>query len=195
MIVENVAGTSPFTNDPNRHKIVEGQLSLPAGGRPTHLLPDKTTAHVLVESFFVNTHGFLQIFERPKFLEDLERCYSDPLCADPSWLCLLNLVFAIGLTMATPMSGSSEAVIVEKLRSEHLDRAEAFYRNAKSLNDPMIGFEDQDFWSVQALLLMSVYMLAKAKRNTAFALLGMVRPSLPNPYSPKNSAHQLMQCF
>ncbi|USP78460.1 hypothetical protein yc1106_05734 [Curvularia clavata] len=81
--------------------------------------------------------------------------------------------------MATPLSGSPEALIIDKLRSEHLDRAEAFYLNAKNLNDPMTGLEDQDFWSVQALLLMSVYMLAKSKRNTAFALLGMaVRSAL-----------------
>ncbi|KAJ4361939.1 hypothetical protein N0V83_010880 [Neocucurbitaria cava] len=143
----------------------------------THLLPDVQTARVLVEAFFVNTHGLLQVFERNRFLEDLEACYSDPLSVEPSWLCLLNLVFAIGLTMATPLSGSPEALIIDKLRSEHLDRAEVFYLNAKSLNDPMTGFEDQDFWSVQALLLMSVYMLAKSKRNTAFALLGMAARS------------------
>lgn len=33
MMVENAAGQSPFTNDPRRHKIVEGQFSLPAGAR------------------------------------------------------------------------------------------------------------------------------------------------------------------
>ncbi|KAF2114421.1 fungal-specific transcription factor domain-containing protein [Lophiotrema nucula] len=177
MMVENVAGASPFTNDPRRHKIVEGQFSLPSGSRYTHLLPDQSTARVLVDAFFINTHGFLQLFERQRFMEELERCYSDPLSTDPTWLCLLNLVFAIGLTMATPMSGSPDALIVEKLRSEHVDRAEVFYLNAKSLNDPMTGFEDQDFWSVQALLLMSVYMLAKAKRQTAFAFLGMAARS------------------
>ncbi|KAJ4360744.1 uncharacterized protein N0V89_001311 [Didymosphaeria variabile] len=176
-MVENAAGQSPFTDDPRRHKIVEGQFSLPAGARHTHLLPDQRTARVLVDAFFINTHGLLQVFERHKFLEKLETCYSDPLSTEPSWLCILNLVFAIGLTMATPLSGSSEALIIDKLRSEHLDRAEVFYLNAKSLNDPMTGFEDQDFWSVQALLLMSVYMLAKSKRNTAFALLGMAARS------------------
>jgi hypothetical protein len=177
MMVENVAGTSPFTNDPSRHKIVEGQFSLPPGSRYTHLLPDQITARVLVDAFFINTHGLLQIFERQAFLDDLDRCYIDPLSTDPSWLCLLNLVFSIGLTMATPLSGSSEAVIIDKLRSEHLDRAEVFYLNAKSLNDPMTGLEDQDFWSVQALLLMAVYMLAKSKRNTSFALIGMAARS------------------
>jgi hypothetical protein len=132
---------------------------------------------VLVEAFFINTHGLLQVFGRDQFLESLDRCYTDPLTVEPSWLCLLNLVFAIGLTMATPLSGSAEALVIDKLRSEHLDRAEVFYLNAKSLNDPMTGLEDQDFWAVQALLLMAVYMLAKSKRNTAFALLGMAARS------------------
>jgi hypothetical protein len=177
MMVETVAGPSAFTNDPRRHKIVEGQYSLPSDFRHTHLLPDIQTALVLVDAFFINTHGLLQVFERSRFLEDMEACYSDPFQVQPSWLCLLNLVFAIGLTMATPLSGSPEALVIDKLRSEHLDRAEVFYRNAKDLNDPMTGLEDQDFWAVQALLLMSVYMLAKTKRNTAFALLGMAARS------------------
>lgn len=163
--------------DPRRHKIVEGQYSLPSGYRLNNLLPDLQTAHVLVEAFFINTHGLLQVFERDAFLETLDRCYTDPLSAESSWLCLLNLVFAIGLTMATPLSGSPEALVIDKLRSEHLDRAEVFYLNARNLNDPMIGLEDQDFWSIQALLLMAVYMLAKSKRNTAFALLGMATRS------------------
>lgn len=177
MMVETVAGASPFTNDPRRHKIVEGQYSLPSGYRHTHLLPDIQTARVLADAFFTNTHGLLQVFERDRFLDELDACYADPFEVQPSRLCLLNMVFAIGLTMATPLSGSPEALIIDKLRSEHLDRAEVFYLNAKSLNDPMNGLEDQDFWSVQALLLMSVYMLAKSKRNTAFALLGMAARS------------------
>lgn len=75
--------------------------------------------------------------------------------------------------LATPAPGSHEQEIIERLRQEHVDRAEVFYLNAKSLNDPINGLEDADFWSVQALLLMTVYMLTKSKRNTAFALLGM----------------------
>lgn len=177
MMVETVSGPSPFTNDPRRHKIVEGQYSLPPGYRHSHLLPDIQTATVLVEAFFINTHGLLQVFERDRFLEQLDTCFADPLSVEPSWLCLLNLVFAIGLTMATPLSGSTDAFIIDKLRSGHLDRAEVFYLNAKSLNDPMTGLETQDLWSVQALLLMAVYMLAKSKRNTAFVLLGMAARS------------------
>lgn len=93
---------------------------------------------------------------------------------NPSWLCLLNLVFAIGLVLATPALGSTDAVVVEKLRKEPFDQAEIFYTNAKSLDDPIIGFEDAGFWSIQALLLMAVYMLTVSKRNTAFAYFGRV---------------------
>ncbi|KAK7531539.1 fungal-specific transcription factor domain-containing protein [Phyllosticta citribraziliensis] len=173
MMVENVVGPSAFTVDPRRHKITETPFSLPPNSRHTHLLPDKRAAYILVDSYFVNTHGFLQIFDRSAFTASLERCYSDPLITEPSWLCLLNMVFAIGLMLATPRRGTADFAIIEKLHKEHADLSEVFYLNAKSLNDPLYGFEDADFWSVQALALMSFYMLVKSRRNTAFALLGM----------------------
>jgi hypothetical protein len=115
----------------------------------------------------------VHVFNREAFFRAIGSTYTDPLAQDPTWLCLLNLVFAIGLMLATPLPGSREQEVIDKLRSEHADRAEVFYLNAKSLNDPITGLEDADFWSVQALLLMTVYMLTKSKRNTAFALLGM----------------------
>lgn len=54
MIVENVSGQSPFTQDPMRHRIVENTISLPPNVRHTHLLPDRQTANVLVDSYFTN---------------------------------------------------------------------------------------------------------------------------------------------
>jgi hypothetical protein len=173
MMVETVCEPSPFTTDPRRHKILESQLTLPTSTRNSLLIPHKTTALYLVDAFFTNTHGLVHVFDRNYFYRALDTTYTDPLSADPNWLCLLNLVFAIGLTMAAPAQGTPEAAVIEKLRAEHVDRAEVFYLNAKSLNDPVIGLEDADFWSVQALLLMTIFMLAKSKRNTAFALLGM----------------------
>jgi hypothetical protein len=102
----------------------------------------------------------------------LDMCYSDPLSVDPSWLCLLYLTFAIGLVMAAPLPGSREDAIIQKLRAEQIDRAEVFYSDAKHLGDPSTGFEDAGFWSIQALTLMSVYMLAVSKRNAAYAYHG-----------------------
>ncbi|KAF2757923.1 hypothetical protein EJ05DRAFT_464827 [Pseudovirgaria hyperparasitica] len=173
MMVENITGPTPFTTDPRRHRIQESQFTLSPNTRQTQLLPDSRTALVLVDSFFTNTHGMLQIFDRKSFRASMEACYSDPLNAQPSWLCLLNLVFAIGLTLATPRPSTPEQAIIEKLRREPQDRGELFFLNAKNFCDPVSGFEDADFWSVQALLLIAYYMLAKAKRNASFAYLGM----------------------
>ncbi|KAF1816427.1 hypothetical protein P152DRAFT_389523 [Eremomyces bilateralis CBS 781.70] len=172
MMIESVAGPSPFTADASRHKIMESQISIPNMRHP-QLLPDKKTAVVLVDSFFINTHGLVHIFERQDFLSRMDACYSDPLSADAPWLCLLNLVFAIGLILATPAPGSIEEDVIVKLRKNPEELSDKFYLSAKILNDPVVGIEDSDFWSIQALLLMTLYMLARSKRNTAFALLGM----------------------
>ncbi|KAI1812148.1 hypothetical protein GGS20DRAFT_587803 [Poronia punctata] len=173
MIVENVSGPSDFTQDPRRHMIMENTVSLPHDLRPTGVLPDQRTANILINSFFTNTAGFVEIFNKQEFLKSVDDCYKDPLVASPSLLCLIYLVFAIGLVMAAPFPGSDEAVVVDKLRSERVNRAELFFRNAKSLADPVSGFEDADFWSIQALLLMSLYMLAISKRNASYAYYGM----------------------
>lgn len=74
--------------------------------------------------------------------------------------------------MATPVPGSEEDTIIQKLQDGQTDRAELFFKSAKCLGDPTSGFEDADFWSVQALLLMAVYMLTKTKRNAAYAYHG-----------------------
>jgi len=70
LTVESVAGRSPFTDDPNRHRIVENTKGLPANIRHTHLLPDKETANILVQSFMRNVGllliiGDILIIDRP----------------------------------------------------------------------------------------------------------------------------------
>ncbi|RYC58363.1 hypothetical protein CHU98_g7846 [Xylaria longipes] len=146
MIVENISGPSEFTTDPRRHMIMENTIS---------------------------TAGFIEVFNKHAFLKSVEECYKDPLGVTPSLLCLLYLVFAIGLVMAAPSPGSDEAAVIDKLRDERSNRAELFFRSAKSLADPVSGFEDADFWSIQALLLMSLYMLSISKRNASYAYYGM----------------------
>ena len=120
----------------------------------------------------IQTNGLIELFHRKSFLNNLEKCYTDPLNIDPSWLCLLYLTFAIGLVMATPTPSTPEDVIIQKLRADPVNRAEVFYSDAKNLCDPSAGFEDAGFWSIQALTLMSVYMLAVTKRNAAYAYHG-----------------------
>lgn len=76
------------------------------------------------------------------------------------------------MVLGTAPIGSREAAIYQRLRADQYDRAEIFFRNAKLLGDPTSGFEDADFWSVQALTLMAVYMLSVSKRNAAYAYFG-----------------------
>jgi len=53
-IVDHVAGPSDFTQDPQRHRIVENTITLPKNIRRTHLLPDRQIANVLVDAYFTN---------------------------------------------------------------------------------------------------------------------------------------------
>ncbi|EFX00389.1 hypothetical protein CMQ_7391 [Grosmannia clavigera kw1407] len=116
------------------------------------------------------TIGLVDIFDKQRFREDFDTCYSNPLSANNHFLCLLFLTFAIGLVMATPEPGTREEAVIRHLRGGNADeQAELFFRSAKRLGDPLNGFEDADFWSIQALSLMSVYMLSVSKRNAAFA--------------------------
>ena len=112
------------------------------------------------------------MFDKPSFKSSFNACYADPLQADGSFLCHLYLIFAIGLVLATPAPGSPEDAIIKRLNARQFDQAELFFKSAKCLADPLTDIEDADFWSVQALLLMSVYMLAVSKRNAAYAYHG-----------------------
>ena len=103
----------------------------------------------------------------------MDACYDYPLSVNSRFLCLLFLTFAIGLVMATHDPGTNEFAIVQRLNSQPFDQAELFFRSAKSLCDPPSVLEDADFWSVQALSLISIYMLAVSKRNAAFVYHGM----------------------
>ena len=116
------------------------------------------------------------MFDEKTFLEMMDKCYSDPLAVDHVFLCHLNLVFAIGLTFATPEPGTREAEVVDSLRMKYPDQSEIFFLNAKSISNPVIGLEDADLWSIQALLLMALYMLLNSKRNPAFAYIGIALP-------------------
>lgn len=94
-----------------------------------------------------------------------------------SKLCLIYLVLSIGLETAAPTPGSPDHEIVTHLRSQSPDQAEVFFRSAQGLGNPVSGFEDGDFWSIQALCLMSLYKLTVCKHNAANAYLGQYKVS------------------
>ena len=114
----------------------------------------------------------IEVFDKKTFMDSIDSCYGDPLSANNYFLCHLFLVLAVGLLLAAPSPGSREEEVIRRQHDAKLDRAELFFRSAKSMCNPVTGFEDADFWSVQALSLMALYMLAVSKRNTAYAYLG-----------------------
>ncbi|KAK3692563.1 fungal-specific transcription factor domain-containing protein [Podospora appendiculata] len=176
IIVENTAGAeagSPFIDDPKRHRIMENIIDFPENKKVPASLPDKQTTDILVDSYFTNTCGLIEVFDKRLFLESIEVCYADPPSASNYVLCHLYLVLALGLVLSAPVPGSEQETIIRRQQATRPDRAELFFRSARSMCDTDTGFEDADFWSVQALSLMTVYMLAVSKRNTAYAYLGM----------------------
>lgn len=77
------------------------------------------------------------------------------------------------MTRSSAAHSFRESQILKRLDAGPVDRAELFYLNATYLNDPIHGFEDGDITSIQALLLITVFMLTVAKRNAAWAFFGM----------------------
>jgi hypothetical protein len=45
---------SPFINDPKRHRILESIIDFPDNTKVPSILPDKQTADILIESYFIN---------------------------------------------------------------------------------------------------------------------------------------------
>ncbi|KAI1979187.1 hypothetical protein LOZ55_002243 [Ophidiomyces ophidiicola] len=172
-LVERTVGVSRFTSDPHKHSLLE--LSISAGLKATHVLPDRETAEFLIDSFFSNTIGIMQILDRDAFIDEVASIYGNPLQAEQPRVCLLNLVFAVGLQMCQSSVAHSfrESQILKRLGPDLTERAKIFYLNAAHFNDPVSGFEDGDITSIQALLLITLFMLTIAKRNAAWAYFGM----------------------
>ena len=173
LMVETTAGPCPFTQDPARHQMIEAPFSKPPDMTFSRLLPDKETTTVLVEAFFIHTHGIMELFDEKSFLQKLDQCFSDPLSVDHIWLCNLNLVLAIGFCLATPPAGSKEEQIIDSLRRKHPDQSERFYFTARDISNPLNGFEEPSFWSIRALTMMTFYFLMQSRRNIACAYHGM----------------------
>ncbi|WEW58226.1 hypothetical protein PRK78_003694 [Emydomyces testavorans] len=172
-LVEKTIGVSRFTSDPHKHSLVE--LSISAGLKPTHVLPDREVAEFLIDSFFSTTVGIVQVLDKEAFINEFATIYGNPLQVEQSRLCLLNLVFAVGLQMSqsSAVHGFRGSQILKRLGSDLTERAKIFYLNAAHLNDPISGFEDGDITSIQSLLLITLFMLTVAKRNAAWAYFGM----------------------
>lgn len=192
MIVYNTTGPSAFTDDPNRHHILEPVASIAPSSMVPYMLPNRDVTDFLVESYFVNvrlrscfsysascftsnssqTSALIELFDPKTFYQYLDACYETPLEVNSSTLCLVYLTLAIGLALATPAPNSHGDVMIKSLQEAPEERAEALFRAAKCLSDPLNAVEHADFWMIQAWTLMAFYMLITSKRNAAYAYCG-----------------------
>lgn len=83
-------------------------------------------------------------------------------------MCLIYLTLAIG--RVSQMASTSETV--REVASDGHFEAEVFFRSAKALGDPVLGFENGDLWCVQALVLMAVYQMLLSGCNAAYMYIG-----------------------
>lgn len=118
------------------------------------------------------TSALIELFDPKTFYQYLDACYETPLEVNSSTLCLVYLTLAIGLALATPVPNSAEDLMIKSLQEAPEERAEALFRAAKCLSDPLNAVEHADFWMIQAWTLMAFYMLITSKRNAAYAYCG-----------------------
>jgi hypothetical protein len=66
MLVESIAGKSRFTMDPDRHMIMEARINPPPVNIPPGVLPDRRTADVLVEAYFIHVGLIFEVLAYPR---------------------------------------------------------------------------------------------------------------------------------
>ena len=172
MVVETISGPSAFTLDPDRHRTLETRSLPPTDGNVFHLLPIREVADMLVDAFFTNTFGLMQFFDEQTFNDSVAQSYKEMFAMDRTWFAQFYMVLAIGCCLATPKPGSREAEAIGELRSAHPFKSDEYFNAAKRLNDPLHDLDNANFQSIKLLGLFSLYMLSRARRNTAYIYTG-----------------------
>jgi hypothetical protein len=123
--------------------------------------PTSAVAHKLVESYFVNVHLSFPVVLRKDFLTtfaNFPRGETISLTnAQRRWLCLLNIVFALGARYAH--------LIDADYRGDHRDHI-LFFARAKALGmNSQLLYEDAELQRISCLGLLGLYLLANNQLN------------------------------
>ena len=172
MVVETISGPSAFTLDPDRHRTLETRSLPPTDGNVFHLLPTREVADMLVNAFFTNTFGLMQFFDEQTFYDLVTRSYKEMFAMDRTWFAQFYMVLAIGCCLATSRAGTREAEAIDGLRSAHPFKSDEYFNAAKRLNEPLHDLDNANFQSIKLLGLFALYMLSRARRNTAYIYTG-----------------------
>ncbi|KAF4981921.1 hypothetical protein FZEAL_2353 [Fusarium zealandicum] len=136
------------------------------------LLPEMEATQILVQSYFVNTQGLLEIVDKESIEMTVAQVYDTTIEVQPSRRCLLYLVMAIGFTMGPSHLNQRQSDIIDRLYSQD-QWDQKIFATAKSLSDFLPGYEDGGICSIQAQALMSFFMLTVSKWNAASTYCGL----------------------
>ncbi|MCP8716302.1 MAG: fungal specific transcription factor domain-containing protein [Asgard group archaeon] len=155
----DILGESTFTNDPQQQFIHDELVDFTKHIVPVQL-PRKEEAKVLIDLFKTNINDTFYVFNMRYLNNMMDEIYSNPILASTKKLCLLHLVFAIGV-LFVEYSPEMEFDLPPLIR--FLESAEELMRN---------NIYDGKLWMVEANFLKYFYFQACCNRSNSWISLG-----------------------
>ncbi|CAG9937618.1 unnamed protein product, partial [Clonostachys rosea f. rosea IK726] len=169
IIVDNPAEQSSFTSDPIRHKIPENYAAIPSDIESPWILPGREAVDALIQFFFTNTRGLVELMERRHLEMTINAYYMNPSSVHPSDLCNIYLTLAASLVMVVPTPGTEADFLLGPFSIGSIEQAEALLKSAMYFGEQLPEFTDGDIWSIQAHALIAMYKFSVSKWNAAYA--------------------------
>ncbi|RTE84184.1 hypothetical protein BHE90_001326 [Fusarium euwallaceae] len=149
-------------------------LSLPAQSRLKAIvdsLPPKSVADFLLSVCIKHGVDIFFYFDQAQAIDELDQFYSNPtspLRSDPSFVCLILGIFALG-SHWTPLERPSNSP--PTLQTEECDPGHVFFRQAKLLVPDII--ERSCLRSIQACFLLGVYLMPLSAVGSSYIYMGL----------------------
>ncbi|CAG9972151.1 unnamed protein product [Clonostachys byssicola] len=169
IIVDNPTEQSSFTGDPIRHKIPENYAAIPSDIESPWILPGREAVDALIQFFFTNTRGLVDLIERRHLEMTINAYYMNPASVHPSDLCNIYLTLATSLVMVVPTPGTEADYLLGPFSIGSIEQAEALLKSAMYFGEQLPEFTDGDLWSIQAHALIAMYKFSVSKWNAAYA--------------------------
>ncbi|CAD0108458.1 unnamed protein product [Aureobasidium uvarum] len=176
-VVVSAIGDCDFTNDPQRHQIIE------TTPQTTMQLPDMSSLDLdLVECkrlsrhYLLATSGLIEIFDVPTYYRFLDKWVIDKARDNDLKSSIFYMVLAIGAQVSSP---DGDQTLAEKYFNRGRHMAVMTLTDAPSL------------MTIQAYLCITMYMLGACRRNAAFMQFGIAVRAAFALGMHKSSTHAL----
>ncbi|KAJ4211677.1 hypothetical protein NW759_012279 [Fusarium solani] len=134
-------------------------------------LPPKSVADFLLSVCIKHGVDIFFYFDQAQVINDLDQFYSNPtspLRVDPSFICLVLAIFALG-SHWTPLERPSNSP--QTLQTEECDPGRVFFQQAKLLVPDII--ERSCLRSIQACFLLGVYLMPLSAVGSSYIYMGL----------------------